>query len=1184
MANEVSDIALNATGISETSPVGTAVGALSAAAVDPAGLKYSIAGDPDGKFGIVTEAGVTKLVLTAALDAKAKASHAVDVTVTDTAGSSRTQTFTIGVEARSEITIDAGKLGGVDFPGWIAAYYNAMAKAANGTPVSGTSAFHGGLADGRFGFFNGDQVTFRFKEGTSASFTHVVSLDGADFSYDSIHLPQQFPVAHGYISGTIDSLTFATLGATLPADGATLFADYAALLKVSGFGIDTAPGAGGGSASTNPVPALYYAAQKGQAEAIEAVLGRFDQKFVGSAGSDRFTGAGFNDSFVGSGGTDAFDGGAGEDTLVLTGARANYDVTANGDGSLTVRDLRAGGDGTVTLRGAEKIRFTDAVVAVDRAPGRGADAAPSLAIELRDVDEDAPVGTVVGTLAAADPEGYPVALSLAGDAAAFFEIVGTELRVKARLNHELAASHKIEVTATDAGGGKTAASATLAVGDVYEGARQGSITIDASGAGGIDLEATLRGGVLQGTTGGGFPSFDNGPGLSGREMFIGYGTGADAKYVLMRGEIGYGFATHTVGGTAEVVEYGRRGTGTFGADGAFSGGQVELRISGLALANAFPADPADEPGIEAVGPIHNFTVAHMAGAAGNPARLDVYATALDAYAQHFIGSAGADVYAGTGFNDVIESRGGNDLFDGNAGTDTLRLAGQSADWILAESGGGWTLTRGADTVSVTDTEYAAFDDRRFDFAAEAWVAPDAAPVLLALSGAAVAENAPAGTLVGTLAGEDPEGGEITWSLAEGSSADFEIVGEQLRTRTAFDHEASPIRAVTVVATDATGAATEKTFTIKVADADEAPHTLALSKAAVAENSKAGATVGVLSAVDPEGKALTWKLTDDAGGLFKLSGGRLQLARTADHEALASASAAVEATDAGGKKAGATFAVAISDVDEAPAALTLTGSRVAENSRPGALVGVLSAADPEGGAVTWKLKDSAGGVFKLAGDRLLVAKGIDYEKNQSFDVVVEARDAAGHRTAQSFTVAVADVTERVTGDARANVIKGDIGSDALWGGDGADTLWGYAGRDRLSGDRGDDVLRGGLGNDILIGGAGADSLYGGRGADTFRFALAHSTADAAGRDTIFDFAGAAGDRIDLRAVDANGSGAGAPGFAFIGAAEFSGKAGELRAVTGSSDAFLHGDTDGDRTADFAIHFDDAATIGRDWLLL
>lgn len=163
--------------------------------------------------------------------------------------------------------------------------------------------------------------------------------------------------------------------------------------------------------------------------------------------------------------------------------------------------------------------------------------------------------------------------------------------------------------------------------------------------------------------------------------------------------------------------------------------------------------------------------------------------------------------------------------------------------------------------------------------------------------------------------------------------------------------------------------------------------------------------------------------------------------------------------------------------------------------------------------------------------------------------------------------------------------GNGGDNQLFGNSAANTLSGLAGMDHLYGDAGNDILLGGAGNDrlyggdgadTLAGGSGADRLEGGGGADTFRFGAAEST-DAA-RDSIVDFLGASGDRIDLSQIDAKTSAIGDQAFAFIGSAAFTG-AGQLR----YSGGVLSGDTDGDKIADFSASLG-AAPVLSGYLIL
>ena len=77
-------------------------------------------------------------------------------------------------------------------------------------------------------------------------------------------------------------------------------------------------------------------------------------------GNDTATGGGADDTFTGAGGDDALDGKGGTDTAVYSGARGDYQIVQNADGSLTMSDQRAGApDGTDTLRNFELFQFSD---------------------------------------------------------------------------------------------------------------------------------------------------------------------------------------------------------------------------------------------------------------------------------------------------------------------------------------------------------------------------------------------------------------------------------------------------------------------------------------------------------------------------------------------------------------------------------------------------------------------------------------------------------------------------------------------------------------------------------------------------------------------------------------------------------------------------------------------------------
>ncbi len=143
---------------------------------------------------------------------------------------------------------------------------------------------------------------------------------------------------------------------------------------------------------------------------------------------------------------------------------------------------------------------------------------------------------------------------------------------------------------------------------------------------------------------------------------------------------------------------------------------------------------------------------------------------------------------------------------------------------------------------------------------------------------------------------------------------------------------------------------------------------------------------------------------------------------------------------------------------------------------------------------------------------------------------------------------------------------------FYGGAGADRVAAGNGADYLRGDAGNDVLLGRAGNDRMFGGAGIDLLDGGAGADRFVFTLA-ADSPAGAPDVIarFDGAGkAAGDLIDLTAIDANAGTRANDAFVF----GHTGTRG-LWLTTSGSDTLVFANTDSDAAAEFSIRIIDGA---------
>ncbi|URK87373.1 hypothetical protein LP421_28320 [Rhizobium sp. RCAM05350] len=288
-------------------------------------------------------------------------------------------------------------------------------------------------------------------------------------------------------------------------------------------------------------------------------------------------------------------------------------------------------------------------------------------------------------------------------------------------------------------------------------------------------------------------------------------------------------------------------------------------------------------------------------------------------------TAGFDIDGGAG-DDTLRGGLGNDVIDGGDGIDTAGFSGAFADYAIAlKSPGVYEVKdthndapNGRDTLS--DVEFLQFSDQTYDLGV------NVAPSDIVLSSQQAPEDRAAGGLIAAIDGTDGNGDPLSYTLTDDPSGLFRISGNQLllRTGATLNFETATSHQITIKASDGQGGTFSKTFTISVTDFDEAPTSVQLSKATVAENSAVDTTIGTLSAVDPEGKALTYTLTDNAGGLFKLSGNALQLVKAVNYETLKSDTITVEVSD-GVNKALQTFTIGITDVNEGPSVPTLSES-------------------------------------------------------------------------------------------------------------------------------------------------------------------------------------------------------------------------------------------------------------------
>ncbi len=263
---------------------------------------------------------------------------------------------------------------------------------------------------------------------------------------------------------------------------------------------------------------------------------------------------------------------------------------------------------------------------------------------------------------------------------------------------------------------------------------------------------------------------------------------------------------------------------------------------------------------------------------------------------------------------------------------------------------------------------------------------------------------------------------------------FRIAGNQLVVNSTLDFEANSSHTIRIRSTDAGGLSFEKTFVINVTDVNEAPTNIELTTNIVPENSNANVAVAALATIDQDGDdTFSYSLVSGAGGddndRFSIVAGKLFARASFDFESKNNYSIRVRSTDAGGLSVEKSLSIIISDVNESPSAINLSDATIAENSGVGALVGTLSATDPDRtDSFSYALVSGPGSdnnaMFQIVGNELRTLANFEYEAKNAYTVRIRLTDAAGFTLEKAFTISVTDEVDTVA-------LPGDTNRDGIF---------------------------------------------------------------------------------------------------------------------------------------------------------
>ena len=312
----------------------------------------------------------------------------------------------------------------------------------------------------------------------------------------------------------------------------------------------------------------------------------------------------------------------------------------------------------------------------------------------------------------------------------------------------------------------------------------------------------------------------------------------------------------------------------------------------------------------------------------------------------------------------------------------------------------------------------------------------------------VVENAATGAATGITAhAVDPNGGIVHYSIIAGGNAPAGAfaIDPLLGTITVadgslVDFESAPGHAysINVQGADDNGLSTTQSFTVAVTDLPPSAAQNAIGgggDGSVVEGAAADTLVGIKAlSIDPAGGTVSYSLSNDAAGLFKIDpDGTVRVSAAGatgiDFEDTASAGhkyvITVDASD-GLQTSSQNFTIDVTDA--APSKPTdadgAVGGSIAANAADGAPVGItLASSDPNGGAVTYAItNDTSGGAFTVNSSTGVVTLAAGHPTltiATTYTITAVASDVTLTSAPQTFDIFIANNALNVDLDQTAN---------------------------------------------------------------------------------------------------------------------------------------------------------------------
>ena len=281
------------------------------------------------------------------------------------------------------------------------------------------------------------------------------------------------------------------------------------------------------------------------------------------------------------------------------------------------------------------------------------------------------------------------------------------------------------------------------------------------------------------------------------------------------------------------------------------------------------------------------------------------------------------------------------------------------------------------------------------------------PTDITLADTAVAENLPAGTVIGVLSTVDPDDTNIDSVYTYTVNNDtFLIVLDTLKTNGILDFETKNSYMITITSSDGSGEIFTKDFIIEVQNANDPPTDIMLSNTIIS-NENVGEIIGELTTTDEDkNDRHKYSISGTDASYFNIDENNLKIAQLLDNNQ-SRYTFSITSMDQDSAKFTKDFVITKENND--PITITLSHNIIKENQEVGTVIGILTT-NTTNTNHTYILGGTDASAFSIVINTLKTAKQFDFETKSTYLITVTTNNGKGSSISQDFTITVMDIDE------------------------------------------------------------------------------------------------------------------------------------------------------------------------------